>query len=216
MQIFRPGANTIATLLLASLGVMPVLAVGLAYQIVQSPHVTNQDVTRDQPVPFSHEHHVGDAGIECRYCHAAVEESAFAGIPAVSTCMTCHSQLYTDQPALSPLIGAARGEEILRWQRLHKLPDFVYFNHSIHIAKGVGCATCHGAVDEMALTARVAPLTMQWCLACHRNPAPYLRPRDAVFDQHWTRGPEDKTGPQLLLAYGIDTRRLADCSICHR
>ncbi len=170
----------------------------------------------EQPVPFSHKHHVGDAGIDCRYCHTAVEKSAFAGIPAVSTCMTCHSQLYTDQAALSPLIEASRGETILRWQRLHKLPDFVYFNHGIHIAKGVGCATCHGAVDEMALTARVAPLTMQWCLDCHRNPAPYLRPRDAVFDPKWASSIHDKPGAQLLVDYDIDTRRLTDCSICHR
>lgn len=170
----------------------------------------------EQPVPFSHKHHVGDAGIDCRYCHAAVEKSAFAGIPAVSTCMTCHSQLYTDQIALRPLIEASRGAGTLQWQRLHKLPDFVYFNHSIHIAKGIGCATCHGAVDEMALTARVAPLTMQWCLDCHRDPAPYLRPRAAVFDPQWTRGVHDKSGAQLLVDYDIDTRRLTDCSICHR
>ena len=170
----------------------------------------------EQPVPFSHKHHVGDAGIDCRYCHTAVEKSAFAGIPAVSTCMTCHSQLYTDQAALSPLIEASRGATILRWQRLHKLPDFVYFNHGIHIAKGVGCATCHGALDEMALTARVAPLTMQWCLDCHRNPAPYLRPRDAVFDPKWASSIHDKPGAQLLIDYDIDTRRLTDCSICHR
>jgi len=170
----------------------------------------------EQPVPFSHKHHAGDDGIDCRYCHASVELSAVAGIPPVSTCMTCHSQLYTDQPALAPLLAAWRGEAPLRWQRLHKLPDFVYFNHSIHIAKGVGCESCHGAIDEMPLTARVAPLTMQWCLSCHRSPASHLRPREQIFAQHWQAKDPSATGQRLMSAYHIDTRRLTDCSTCHR
>ncbi|HEY1899312.1 MAG TPA: cytochrome c3 family protein [Steroidobacteraceae bacterium] len=170
----------------------------------------------EQPVPFSHKHHVGDDGIDCRYCHSSVESSAFAGIPPLSTCMTCHSQLYTDQTVLAPLLTAYRSGVAFHWQRLHKLPDFVYFNHSIHIAKGVGCVSCHGQVDEMPLTARVAPLTMQWCLACHRNPAPQLRPADQVFNLHWHPDPSAATGPQLLQVYHIDMQRLTDCSICHR
>lgn len=169
----------------------------------------------EQPVPFSHKHHVGDDGIDCRYCHSAVESSAFAGIPPLSTCMTCHSQLYTDQGVLAPLLAAYRSGVAFHWTRLHKLPDFVYFNHSVHIAKGVGCVSCHGQVDAMALTARVAPLTMQWCLDCHRDPAPNLRPPDQVFNQRW-QSPNVELGPQLLRAYHIDTRRLADCSLCHR
>src|SRR5262249_17789166 len=139
----------------------------------------------EQPVPFSHKHHAGDDGIDCRYCHSTVETSAFAGIPPLSTCMTCHSQLFTDQPALAPLVRAYVSGAPLRWQRLHKLPDFVYFNHAIHVAKGVGCVSCHGAVDAMPLTWRVAALTMQWCLSCHRRPERYLRPRAEVFNLHW-------------------------------
>jgi hypothetical protein len=170
----------------------------------------------EQPVPFSHKHHVGDDGIGCRYCHAAVETAAFAGIPPLSTCMTCHSQLYTDQPALAPLLGAFRSGIPLRWQRVHQLPDFVYFNHSIHIAKGVGCATCHGEIDAMPLTWRTAPLTMQWCLDCHRAPENYLRPRAEVFNLHWRPQHQLALGTRLLRDYHIDKRRLTDCSLCHR
>lgn len=170
----------------------------------------------EQPVPFSHKHHVGDDGLDCRYCHSSVESSAFAGIPPLSTCMTCHSQLYTDQPVLAPLIAAYRSGVAFQWQRLHKLPDFVYFNHSVHIAKGVGCVSCHGQVDQMPLTARVAPLTMQWCLDCHRDPEAHLRPLDQVFNLHWQPQNAATLGAQLLHAYHIDKRRLTDCSICHR
>ena len=169
-----------------------------------------------QPVAFSHKHHVGDDGIDCRYCHASVETSAFAGIPPLSTCMTCHSQLYTDQPALAPVVSAFGSGIPLHWKRVHKLPDFVYFNHSIHIAQGVGCASCHGEVDRMPLTWRVAPLTMQWCLDCHRTPEKYLRPRDQVFNLHWRAKDQLALGRELVGAYHIDKRRLTDCSICHR
>ncbi len=170
----------------------------------------------EQPVPFSHKHHVGDDGIDCRYCHASVEKSAFAGIPPLSTCMTCHSQLYTDQPALAPLLEAFRTGIPLHWQRLHKLPDFVYFNHAIHIAKGIGCQSCHGQIDKMPLTARVAPLTMQWCLECHREPEQYLRPLDQVFKLRWQAKNQLALGTQLLNDYHIDKRRLTECSVCHR
>ena len=170
----------------------------------------------DQPVPFSHKHHVGDDGIDCRYCHSAVESSAFAGIPPLSTCMTCHSQLYTNQAALAPLVDAFQSGIPLHWQRLYKLPDFVYFNHSIHIAKGVGCTTCHGRIDLMPLTARETPLTMQWCLACHRRPEQYLRPRDEEFNLDWHAQDQLAMGTRLLHDYHIDKRRLADCSLCHR
>jgi Cytochrome c7 and related cytochrome c/Class III cytochrome C family len=170
----------------------------------------------EQPVPFSHKHHVGDEGIDCRYCHSAVETSAFAGIPPLSTCMTCHSQLFTRQTALAPLLAAYESRIPLHWRRVHQLPDFVYFNHSIHIAKGIGCVSCHGAVDQMALTWRVAPLTMRWCLGCHRDPAQYLRPREEVFNLHWVAKDQRSLGARLLHTYNIDTRRLTDCSVCHR
>jgi Cytochrome c7 and related cytochrome c/Class III cytochrome C family len=170
----------------------------------------------EQPVPFSHKHHVRDEGIDCRYCHSSVETSSFAGIPPLSTCMTCHSQLFKDQPALAPLMQAALSGVPLHWQRVHKLPDFVYFDHSIHVAKGVGCASCHGAVDQMPLTWRVAPLTMRWCLDCHRAPERELRPANEIFNLHWQARDARVSGEQLLEHYGIASRRLRDCSICHR
>jgi hypothetical protein len=178
------------------------------------PHGVGEAV--EQPVPFSHKHHVGDDGIDCRYCHSSVETSAFAGIPPLSTCMTCHSQLYTDTDALKPVVDSWRHGVALHWQRVHHLPDFVYFNHSIHVAKGVGCVTCHGRVDRMPLTWRARPLSMQWCLDCHRAPQKYLRPRDKVFDMAWQAKDQAALGMALVRRYRIDTRRLSDCSVCHR
>ena len=160
----------------------------------------------EQPVPFSHKHHVGDDGIDCRYCHTSVEQSSFAGIPPLSTCMTCHSQLYTDQPPLAPLVDAFRSGIRCTGSGLYKLPDFVYFNHSIHVAKGVGCASCHGQIDAMPLTMRVAPLTMQWCLDCHRNPAQHLRPRDEVFNLHWHATDQTRARSQAWCANTRSTR----------
>ena len=170
----------------------------------------------EQPVPFSHKHHVGDDGIDCRYCHSSVEQSSFAGIPPLTTCMTCHSQLYTNQPALAPLVTAFRSGVPLHWQRLYKLPDFVYFNHSIHVAKGVGCVSCHGRVDTMPLTQRVAPMTMQWCLECHREPERFLRPRDEEFSMTWQAHDQRALGARLVRERQIDKSRLTDCSVCHR
>src|SRR5690242_19734021 len=151
MQIFRPRANTFAKLVLACLGVVPVLAVGLAYQIVGSPYITVQNVTRNQPVPFSHEHHVGGLGLDCRYCHTSAEQSRFAGLPPTETCMTCHSQLWTNAPMLAPVRESLADNVPIRWQRVHRLPDYVFFDHSVHTRNGVGCTTCHGAVERMPL-----------------------------------------------------------------
>jgi len=172
----------------------------------------------EQPIPFSHQHHARDDGIDCRYCHTSVETSAFAGIPPLETCMTCHSQLFTDAPPLASLRSAYAGQTTLAWNRVHDLPDFVYFDHGIHVAKGVGCSTCHGPVDRMPLTRRVASLEMQWCLDCHRNPQRYLRPRDRVFDMSWTPpADQDIRGADLARVYRLrSTRELTDCSTCHR
>lgn len=168
-------------------------------------------VAPQQPIPFSHEHHVGDDGIDCRYCHTSVEKSAFAGMPSTQVCMTCHSQLFTDAPVLEPLRESARSGMPLRWVRVHDLPDFVFFNHSIHVAKGVGCVECHGRVDKMPRIRRVASLEMQWCLDCHRNPGPRLRPPSKVFDMASARDPAIARQMKLL-----DQRRMTDCSTCHR
>jgi hypothetical protein len=177
-----------------------------------------QNAPIDQPIPFSHQHHVRDDGIDCRYCHVSVDTSAYAGIPPLSTCMTCHSQLFVGAPVLAPLHRAYAGEAALTWNRVHDLPDFVYFDHSIHVAKGVGCTTCHGAIDRMPLTRRVASLDMQWCLECHRTPERFLRPRERVFDVNWRPPPDQLAqGTRLRKTYGLrSTRELTDCSTCHR
>ena len=182
MQIFRPGANTIAILVLAAIGALPVLGVGLGYQLTRSPYTTGQNVTRNQPVPFSHEHHVGGLGLDCRYCHTSVEKARFAGLPPTETCMTCHSQIWTNAEMLAPVRTSLAENKPIAWQRVHRLPDYVYFDHSVHVAKGVGCTTCHGAVDQMPLMRQAAPLTMQWCLDCHRDPGKSIQPRETVFD----------------------------------
>jgi hypothetical protein len=216
-QIFRPYADTVARALLLAIVIVPFLGIGLAYWISASSYVTDQSITLDQPVPFSHQHHVGGLGLDCRYCHAGVETSAVAGVPPTHTCMTCHSQLYTQTEILAPVRASLADEQPLHWAKVNKLPDYVYFDHSIHIAKGVGCSTCHGAVDRMPLMRQAAPLTMGWCLDCHRDPAPYLRPAAEVFDPDWT-APADQNGRgKVLLAHNhIDVDHLTDCSVCHR
>jgi hypothetical protein len=216
-QIFRPGADTIARLVLVAIPVVPLATIALLYAVSASPYVTNRSVTRDQPIPFSHEHHAGQLGIDCRYCHSGVETSPVAGVPPTHTCMTCHSQLWTQAEMLAPVRQSLADQRPIRWQRVHRLPDYVYFDHSIHVAKGVGCSTCHGPVTEMKLMRQAEPLTMGWCLDCHRDPAAALRPQGAIFDMHWTP-PKDQParGRQLMADYHIDAAHLTDCSVCHR
>jgi hypothetical protein len=171
-----------------------------------------------QPVPFSHKHHVGDDGFDCRYCHSTVETSAFAGMPSTRTCMGCHQYLFPDAPILAPVRESLARNTPLRWNRVHELPGFVYFDHSIHVAKGVGCTTCHGAIDRMPLTWRAQSLEMQWCLDCHRAPGRWLRPRDQVFALDWpvNKANDDRKAAELLAANGVRTTGLTDCSTCHR
>ncbi|WP_043752734.1 cytochrome c3 family protein [Methylobacterium nodulans] len=218
VQIFRPGADTIARLLMVSVAAFPVLAVGLTYRLWASPYATQQNVVREQPVPFSHQHHVGGLGIACRYCHTSVETARFAGLPPTHTCMSCHSQIWTNAEMLAPVRGSLATNTPIHWRRVHTLPDYVYFDHSVHIAKGVGCSTCHGAVQSMPLMRQAAPLTMSWCLDCHRNPERNLRSREEVYDMTWTPPPDQETRGKVLKAqYHIQSAdRLSECSICHR
>lgn len=216
-QIFHRSTNTISrvTIFGAVFIVAGLLAIlGILYR---SPVVTAVGIARPQPVQFSHEHHSYDDGIDCRYCHTSVEESSSAGIPATEVCMNCHSQIWTEAPELAPVINSWETGEPLEWTRVHDLADFVYFNHGIHVQNGVGCETCHGRVDQMPLMMKAEPMTMEWCLDCHRNPAPNLRPVEEVFTmgyQHPTDNPS--MGQQLLEEYSIETTRLDDCNICHR
>ncbi|HJV52222.1 MAG TPA: cytochrome c3 family protein [Noviherbaspirillum sp.] len=189
-------------------------AVAAARWAMSPADAINQPVV--QPIPFSHKHHAGDDGIDCRYCHTSVEKSSFAGLPTTQICLTCHSQLFRDAPMLSPLHESARTQTPIRWNRVHDLPDFVYFDHSIHVSKGVACVECHGRVDQMPLTTRVASLDMQWCLECHRNAQQRIRPKSEVFSMTAAR-PSPQEAAQLARLYHLqDTRRLTDCSTCHR
>jgi len=216
-QIFRPYADTVARLVLWMVLILPFPAIGLAYWVAASEYITGQSITLEQPVPFSHQHNVRGLGLDCRYCHSGVELSAVAGIPPTHTCMTCHSQLYTQAEMLAPVRVSLAENQPIRWNKVHKLPDYAYFDHSIHIAKGVGCTTCHGPVDHMPLMRQAAPLTMGWCLDCHRNPAPHLRPASAIFDPDWKPpGNSPERDARLLAQYAIETKHLTDCSVCHR
>jgi hypothetical protein len=215
-QIFHP-----RTALLFKLGLYGALALTIAAALVYRLNIRTDAVQAapiEQPVPFSHQHHLRDVGLDCRYCHTAVETSAHAGLPPVSTCMTCHSQLFTDTAMLAPVVEAYRKKQPLQWNRVHDLPDFVYFNHSIHVAKGVACLTCHGHLDTMPLTRRVASLNMEWCLDCHRHPERHLSPRDQVFSMAPAGGDAPPAlGRALVKANHIrSSSDLTNCSTCHR
>jgi hypothetical protein len=214
-QLFHPSTNTLARVLIYGGALFVGGLLWTLYTLDRSPYVTEEGVDREQPVPFSHAHHVGDVGIDCRYCHTSVEESPFAGIPPTRTCINCHSQLWADSPLLEPVRESFRTGEPLRWTRVNDLPDYAYFDHSIHIHKGVGCVTCHGPVDQMPLMWKGESLQMEWCLDCHRNPEDYLRPREEVFNPRWTpEEPQEELGARLKELY--DVRPRTDCSTCHR
>ena len=179
-------------------------------------HGSGQDAAVAQPIPFSHKHHVGDVGLDCRYCHTSVETSAFAGLPSTTICLTCHSQLFAKAAFLESLRHSVSTGLPIAWNRVHTLPDFVYFNHGIHVAKGVACSECHGRIDQMPLTWRTAPLEMEWCLDCHRDPAPHLHPKSQVFAMAATPPDRAETARLVAAAHLQSTHRLTDCSTCHR
>ena len=198
-----------------------VLAGGAFYaytQLARSSYLTGRYVEKQQPVQFSHKHHVGDDGIDCRYCHTTVETTATAGMPSTQTCMNCHSQLWADAPYLEPIRASFRENKPIEWERVHDLPEFAYFNHSIHVTKGVGCETCHGRVDRMPLMIQKASLQMEWCLNCHRDPSRYVRPRDQITTMGYVPAKaQAELGPELVREYKIaDVEHLTSCSTCHR
>jgi len=197
---------------------LTVLVLGtILWFLYYSPAVTMVGIRRDQPIPFSHARHVGHNGIDCRYCHTSVEKSSFAGIPPTETCMTCHSQILTNAAMFKPLQESWKTGKPLKWARIYDLPAFVYFDHSIHVAKGVGCTTCHGEIDKMTLTYKANTLHMQWCLECHKAPEKYLRPADQVFSVTW-EAPKDQleVGRSLVEKNNVHKDQLTNCSICHR
>ena len=212
-QIFHRSTNTLSRVTIFGAVFIAGFVLWVIGGIVRSPFATGQGIHLEQPVPFSHEHHVSGLGIDCRYCHTAVETSPFAGIPPTATCMNCHAQIWTNASMLEPVRASYATNTPLRWQRVHRLPDYVHFNHSIHVAKGIGCSSCHGRIDKMPLTYQYAPLTMQWCLECHRNPAKYVRPKDQVFNMAYVPVNQETLGPQLVRAYHIQS--YTSCSTCH-
>lgn len=217
-QIFHPSANTLARVSIVVLvfGVAGLLVLGDALQ--KSTYVTEVYMSREQPVPFSHKHHA-EMGLDCRYCHTSVEDAAFAGIPPTKTCMNCHKLVWNEAPMLQPVRDSWETGEPIEWNRVHDLPQFAYFNHSVHVHAGIGCADCHGRVDEMALVHKENTLYMAWCLDCHRAPEQFVRPRDEIFNMAWEPPPNQlEVGQELVELHNIDTSNfnLLDCYKCHR
>jgi len=214
-QIFHHSTNVLARVTLFGAIFAAGGGVWALYGLARSSWVTQQHVQRDQPIPFSHQHHAGGMGVDCRYCHTAVESSAKAGIPPTKTCMNCHSQIWSDSPTLEPVRASFRNDTAIEWVRVHDLPDFVYFNHSAHVKKGVGCTTCHGPVDKMAYVWQEKSLLMEWCLDCHRQPEKYLRPKSEVFSVAW-KSPSNQLELGRKLAAEYKVKAQVTCSTCHR
>jgi hypothetical protein len=212
-QIFHRSFNTLS--LVSIYGAVFLLA-GAGYALavfVRSSYATNVGIAPQQLVPFSHQHHVNELGIDCRYCHTSVEDSHFAGIPPIKTCMNCHSQIWAGADMLAPVRDAYKAGKSIPWQRVHRLGDFCYFNHSIHVKKGIGCVTCHGQIDRMPLVRQEHTLLMEWCLDCHRQPEKHVRPREQVFSMTYQRqGPDE--GKELVKKYNIKSK--TSCNACHR
>jgi len=230
-QTFHHSTNTLSKLSIFGALFLVVGALWVTVEVNRSPYVTQEGVAREQPVPFSHQHHVSGLGIDCRYCHTSVETSSFAGIPPTKTCMNCHSQIWTNAQLLEPVRASYRSGESLQWTRVNQLPDFVFFNHSIHVNKGVGCNTCHGPVDQMPLMYQQESLQMEWCLNCHREPEKFLRPKDQVFNMQYQQPSAEHTvaldgkpytsqfelGKALRQKYHLRTEQdITSCSTCHR
>jgi hypothetical protein len=214
-QIFHHSTNLISRLTIyGSVFILGLLGFAL-YEIGMSSYYTNVNVAREQPVPFSHKHHAGELGIDCRYCHTSVENSSFAGVPPTQTCMSCHSQIWTNAAMLEPVRASYRDDKSISWTRVNALPNFVYFDHSIHVSKGVGCTTCHGPIAKMPLTWRANTLYMSWCLECHREPQKFVRPKSEVFNPYYEPPANQiELGLKLVKEYKIQS--LTNCTTCHR
>ena len=214
--IFGPAANLVSKVTLIATAALMVGGLIAWWLWPRTDYMRHERAVVAQPVPFSHQHHVAGLGLDCRFCHTSVESSATAGLPATTTCMTCHSQIWTNAAVLAPVRASLANDMPIVWHRVTDLPGYVYFNHSIHIAKGVGCESCHGEVDTMALTYKEKTLTMAFCLECHRNPGPNLRPKSALYDTNWHRTSDTPPVAALLALYHVPDRTLTDCSLCHR
>ncbi len=212
--LFPPWTNTVIRLVLACIFGSVAGAITLLLIYVRSPFFTNQNEPVVQPIEFDHRHHVADDGIDCRYCHSSVDKVASAGYPSTEVCMSCHGQIWNQSPLTEPVRRSFFTDQPLEWKRVHDLPGYAYFNHSIHVNQGVGCVECHGRVDEMAEVRRVSPLTMGWCLDCHRDPEPHLRPREFITSMTWQPDDARAVGHAVAAKNGVHTR--TSCTTCHR
>ncbi len=230
-QIFHRSTNTISRVSIVLALVLVTAFLGAALELQRSPYYSWRGVMREQPVPFSHQHHVAGLGIDCRYCHTSVENSNFAGIPPTKTCMNCHQQIWTNAPMLEPVRESFRTGHSIVWTRVNAVPDFVYFDHSIHVNKGVGCNECHGPVNKMPLMRAENSMQMEWCLGCHREPEKVLRPKAEVFNMDYQRPSTDAPvevggqkftdqialGNYLKKAYHLrSVNDITSCNTCHR
>jgi hypothetical protein len=215
-QVFHRSMNVISRLTIVGLVVLGGAAGAGAMVLARSSLMTNVDETHSQPVPFSHEHHVGGMGIDCRFCHSSVDKSHFAGLPPTKVCMNCHQQIWTASDMLKPIRDSYASGKSIEWERVHRVGDFVYFNHSAHVNKGVGCTTCHGDVAHMPLMWQKGSLLMEWCLECHRAPEKFVRDKKEVYNpEYMTPHPDQATlGPQKVEEYRIKSK--TNCSTCHR
>ncbi len=215
-QTFPKNANAFAKWLVVGGGVF-VLALMIALAFYARTTNNAVGVPVSQPVAFQHNLHAGQLGLDCRYCHTSVEVEATSSVPPTETCMTCHSQIRVGDPALAVVQASWDTQTPIEWNRVHDMADYVYFNHSAHINSGVGCSDCHGSVQEMGEIWKNEPMTMGWCLECHRQPEEYLRPVSEVFNMEYER-PSDQLalGAELVDAYHVNTDKLLQCSTCHR
>jgi Cytochrome c7 and related cytochrome c len=216
VAIFGPTANLTAKLTVITLTTFTIGGLTWWWLWPRTDYARHVRWTVEQPVPFSHQHHVAGLGIDCRFCHTAVETSSSAGLPPTYTCMTCHSQIWTNAALLAPVRESLANGSPIVWHRITDLPDYVYFDHSIHIAKGVGCESCHGSIETMSLTYKAKSLTMEFCLSCHCNPGPNLRPKSAIYDTEWHATADTPSPTALLSLYHVPDRNLTDCTLCHR
>ena len=216
-QIFHHAANTVVKVTILGAALL-IAGIGITAWEVNNSYNVYKGVPQDQPVPFSHKHHVTDDGIDCRYCHTTVETSSFAGIPPTHTCMSCHSKIWVNSPMLAPVRESYATDQSIAWVRVNQVPDFVYFDHSIHIAKGIGCTTCHGPIGDMPITYRAHTLYMRWCINCHKHPWHYVRPKQYVFSVTYKPPPDqDAMGRRLVKQYGIKPPLvITSCYTCHR
>lgn len=210
---FKPHHNTVFRVGVFAALALPLVVIGGLIVFARSPLATLAYYPDVQPVQFDHRHHAGDEGIDCRYCHSSVEVSSTAGYPPIETCMGCHNQIWNHSELLAPVRDAYFSGRAIPWLKVYRLPDYVFFSHAIHVNKGIGCVSCHGRVDLQGSIEKASTLTMQWCLACHRDPENYLRPLDQITSMEWT---PPGTGLRKRLMKEYDVHPKTDCNTCHR